>query len=41
MDEAETIPYATPKRENDIVHCETIVYASPKRESEDQIEEEI
>ena len=41
MDETETIPYATPKRENGIVHCETIVYASPKRESEDQIEEEI
>ena len=41
MDEAETIPYALPKRENEIDDSETIAYASPKRESEDEIDEKI
>ena len=41
MDETETIPYASPKRENDIDDSETIVYASLNRESEDEIDEKI
>ena len=41
MDDAETIPYASPKRENDIDDRKTIVCASPKRESEDEIDEKI
>ena len=30
MNETETIPYASPKRENDIDDSETIVYASQR-----------
>ena len=41
MDDAKTIPYASPKRKNDIDDRETIVYASPKRKSEDEIDEKI
>ena len=41
MDETETIPYASPKRENDIDDSETIVYSSLKRESEDEIDQKI
>ena len=41
MDDAETIPYTSPKRENNIDDRETIVYAFPKRESEDEIDEKI
>ena len=39
MDETETIPHVSPRRENDIDDSETIVYASPKTESEDKIGE--
>ena len=41
MDDAETIPYASPKRKNDIDDRKTIVCASPKRESEEEIDEKI
>ena len=41
MDDAETIPYASPKRENNIDDRETIVYAFQKMESEDEIDEKI
>ena len=41
MDETETIPYASLKRENDIDDSETIVHAYPKRKSEDEINEKI
>ena len=41
MDDAKTIRYASPKRENDIDDRETIAYAFPKRESEDEIDEKI
>ena len=41
MDETETIPYASLKRENDIDDSETIVYAYPKRKSEDEINKKI
>ena len=33
MDDIETIPYASPKRENDIDDIETISYTSSKREN--------
>ena len=38
MDDIETIPYVSPKRENDIDDREIITYASPRRESEDEID---
>ena len=41
MDDIETIPFTSPKRENGIDHRETIAYASPRRESEDKIDEKI
>ena len=41
VDETETMPYASPKRENDMDDNETIVYASPKRESGDEIDKKI
>ena len=41
MDETETVPRASWKRENDIDDSKTIVYASPKRQSEDEIDEKI
>ena len=41
MDDAETIPYASPKREDDIGDKETILYTLPKRESEDEIDEKV
>ena len=41
MDETETIPYTSPKDENNIDDSETTVYASPKRENEDEIDEKI
>ena len=41
MDETETIPYASLKRENDIDDSEAIVHAYPKRKSEDEINEKI
>ena len=41
MDDAETIPYASPKKEDSIDGRETILYASLKRESEDEIDEKI
>ena len=41
MDDAETIPYASPKKEDNIDDRETILYASPRRESEDEIDEKI
>ena len=34
MDDIETIPYASPKRENDIHDIETIPFVSPKREND-------
>ena len=37
----ETMPYVSPKRENDIDDRETITYASPRRESKDEIDEKI
>ena len=41
MDETETIPYASPKDENDIDDSKAIVYASPKRENEDEIDQKV
>ena len=41
MDDAETIPYASLKKENNIDDRESILYASPRRESEDEIDEKI
>ena len=41
MDEIETIPFVSPKRENDIDDRKTIAYASPRRESENEIDEKI
>ena len=41
MDDIETIPYASTKRENNINDRETIVYASPRRESDDEIDDKI
>ena len=41
MDDAETIPYASPKREDNIDDRETIIYASLRMESEDEIDEKI
>ena len=41
IDETETIPHASWKRENDIDDSKTIVYVSPKRQSEDEIDEKI
>ena len=38
MDDAETIPYASSKREDDIDNREIILYAFPRRESEDEID---
>ena len=41
IDNIETIPYGSSKRENDIDDRETIAYDSPRRESEDEIDEKI
>ena len=41
MDDAETIPYASPKREDNIDDRETIIYASLRMEIEDEIDEKI
>ena len=41
MDETETTPYSSPKRENDIDDSETIVHVSPNREREDEIDGKI
>ena len=41
MDDAETIPYASPKREDNIDDRETIIYAFLRMESEDEIDEKI
>ena len=41
IDDAETIPYASPKREDDIDDREAILYTSPRREDEGEIDEKI
>ena len=41
MDDAEMIPYASPKKKDDIDDRETTLYASPKKESEDEINEKL
>ena len=41
MDDAEMIPYASLKKEDNIDDRESILYASPRRESEDEIDEKI
>ena len=39
MDNRQTIPYASSKREDDIDNRETILYASPRRDGEDEVDE--
>ena len=41
MDDIEKIPYASPKRENDIDDRETIIYTSPRRQGENGIDKKI
>ena len=41
MDETKTIPYSSPKKENNIDDSETIIYASPRRGREDEIDKKI
>ena len=39
MENGQTIPYASSKREDDTDNRETILYASPRRDGEDEIDE--
>ena len=41
MEDTKTIPYSSPKKENNIDDSETIIYASPRRGREDEIDKKI